>query len=56
MTASESKCVAMKRRGAEFVAKQLAGKSVQEKLEYWRMRTEELVAKRAEAIRSSRTT
>ena len=35
-------CVRMKREGAERVLRQLAGKTVQEQLEYWRQGTEEL--------------
>ena len=35
-------CVEMKRRGAELVQKQLEGKSLAQKLEYWQKGTEEL--------------
>jgi hypothetical protein len=35
-------CVRMKREGAERIMSQLAGKTVQEQLEYWRQGTEEL--------------
>ncbi len=35
-------CVHMKRQGAEQVMRQLAGKTVQEQLEYWQKGTEEL--------------
>jgi hypothetical protein len=49
MTDREPECVALKRRGAEHVAKQLAGKSPQEQLDYWRRRTEALLAKQAKA-------
>jgi hypothetical protein len=35
-------CVEMKRRGAELVQKQLEGKSLAEKLEYWQKGTDEL--------------
>ena len=35
MTAHEPRCVEMKRRGAEAVAKQLAGKSSRERLMDW---------------------
>ena len=35
-------CVEMKRRGAELVRKQLEGKSLAERLEYWRKGTAEL--------------
>ena len=49
MTTREPECVALKRRGAEYVAKQLAGKSLQERLNYWQRRTEALLAKQAKA-------
>ena len=45
MKVHEAKCVEMKRRGAVYVAKQLAGKSAQEQLEYWQLGTKELLAK-----------
>jgi hypothetical protein len=35
-------CVEMKRRGAELVQKQLEGKSLAEKLEYWQKGTVQL--------------
>ena len=35
-------CVQMKRRGAEWVRKQLEGKSFAQQLEYWRKGTEDL--------------
>ncbi len=54
MKIHEAKCVEMKRRGAVQVARQLAGKSAQERLEYWRLRTQELLAKQA-AAPSART-
>ena len=47
ITTREAECVALKRRGAEYVAKQLAGKSLQEQLAYWQRRTEALLAKQA---------
>ena len=53
MKAHEAKCVEMKRRGAVHVAKQLAGKSAQEQLEYWEVRTKELLAKQASATSPS---
>ncbi len=40
MTIREPECVTLKRRGAEHVAKLLAGKSRQEELEFWSKRTE----------------
>ena len=42
MTTREPECVALKRRGAEYVGKLLAGKSKQEELEFWGKRTERL--------------
>ena len=47
MTTREPECVVLKRRGADYVAKQLAGKSLQEQLAYWQRRTEALLAKQA---------
>ncbi len=54
MKVHEAKCVEMKRRGAVHVAKQLAGKSAQEQLEYWEVRTKELLAKQASATSPSK--
>ena len=42
MTTHEPECVAMKRRGAEYVARLLSGKSRQEELEFWHKRTQRL--------------
>ena len=42
MTTREPECVALKRRGAEYVGQLLAGKSKQEELEFWGKRTESL--------------
>ena len=42
MTTREPECVALKRRGAEYVGQLLAGKSKQEELEFWDKRTERL--------------
>ena len=53
MKAHEAKCVEMKRQGADHVAKQLAGKSVQEQLEYWDVRTKMLLAKQAASTATS---
>ena len=44
MTIREPECVALKRRGAEYVAQLLSGKSRQEQIEFWRERTERLVS------------
>jgi hypothetical protein len=35
-------CVDMKRRGAERVRRQLAGKSLEEKLKFWKKGTDDL--------------
>lgn len=42
MTTREPECVALKRRGAEYVGQLLSGKSKQEELEFWSKRTERL--------------
>ncbi len=42
MTTREPECVALKRRGAEYVGQLLAGKLKQEELEFWSKRTESL--------------
>jgi len=44
MMIHEPECVALKRRGAEHVARLLSGKSRQEQLEFWIRRTERLLA------------
>ena len=44
MALPEAECVALKRLGAEHVAKLLAGKNRQEQLKLWRQRTELLIA------------
>jgi len=50
MMAPEPRCIEIKRRGAEVVAKQLAGKSSRERLEFWRKQTEALLARQAAAL------
>ncbi len=45
MKVHESECVAMKRRGSEYVARLLSGKSKAEQLEFWIKRTERLLSK-----------
>lgn len=45
MMTHEPECVAMKRRGAEYVAQLLSGKSKQEQLEFWIIRTEALLSR-----------
>lgn len=42
MTTKIFDCVRMKRQGGDEVRKRLAGKSLQEQLEYWQKGTEEL--------------
>ena len=44
MTIREPECVALKRRGAKYVAQLLSGKTEQEQLEFWRERTERLLS------------
>jgi hypothetical protein len=45
MMTHESECVTLKRRGAEYVAQLLSGKSRQKQLEFWIKRTENLLSK-----------
>lgn len=49
MTIREPDCVALKRRGAEHVAKLLAGKTQHQQLEFWHQRTQALLSKQAKA-------
>ncbi len=42
----EPECVVLKRRGAEHVAKLLAGMSLQEQLEFWCKRTELMLSRK----------
>ncbi len=44
MAMHEPNCVKLKRKGAEYVAGLLAGKSREEQLEFWRQRTMALLA------------
>jgi hypothetical protein len=46
----ESECVILKRRGAEHVAKLVAGMSLQEQLEFWRKRTEVMLARQKKSL------
>ena len=41
----EPECVALKRRGAEHVAKLIAGMSLQEQLDFWRKRTQDMLVR-----------
>ena len=45
----EPSCVAMKRRGAEYVAAQIAGMTTQEQLSYWQRQTEEMITRQQPA-------
>ncbi len=42
MTTHDPECVELKRRGSEHVAELLSGKSREEEIEFWRVRTERL--------------
>ena len=46
-TVREPECLALKRRGAEHVAKLVVGMSLQEQLEFWRQRTEAMVIRKS---------
>ena len=46
MKMSGPECVKMKRRGAKIVAKQIAGMSRAEQLEYWRAISQEMLEKK----------
>lgn len=46
MKMNEPECVKMKRRGAEIVAKQIAGMSRAEQLEYWKALSEKMLEKK----------
>lgn len=54
MATHESECVALKRRGAEYVAHLLSGKSRQEQLEFWIKRTECLLSKQKQKSRNTK--
>jgi ribosomal protein L22 len=45
----EPECVLLKRRGAEHVAKLIAGMSLQEQLEFWRKRTQAMLVRQHES-------
>jgi len=47
MKNSKDDCVALKRRGATYVAKLLSGKSKQEELAFWNSRTDRLRSSKA---------
>jgi len=42
MTTHEPECVVLKRHGSDHVARMLSGKSRDEEIEFWRVRTERL--------------
>lgn len=44
----EPTCVQLKRRGAEQVAEQVKGMTLEEQLEFWRKRTETMLARQEE--------
>ena len=46
----EPECVMLKRRGAEHVAKLIAGMSLQEQLEFWRKRTQDMLARQEKSL------
>ena len=48
-TIREPECVVLKRRGAEHVAKLIAGMSPQEQLEFWRKRTQAMLVRQEES-------
>jgi len=50
----EPECVALKRRGAEYVAKMLLGMSLQEQLEFWRKRTELMLKRQSSKSKESK--
>jgi hypothetical protein len=45
MKVREPECIMLKRRGAEHVAKLVAGMSLPEQLEFWRRRTEAMLVR-----------
>lgn len=46
-------CVEMKRQGAEMIQEKLQGKTMDEQLDYWRMRTKTLVERQKELLKST---
>ncbi len=52
-TIRESECVAIKRRGAEYVTRLLAGMSREEQLAFWRERTEAMRKRQQQAQKQS---
>lgn len=49
-TIREPECVILKRRGAEHVAKLVAGLSLQEQLAFWQKRTQAMRARQKKLI------
>lgn len=54
MTNREPECVALKRRGAARIFKQLAGKSTAEQLAFWQKRNQRMRARQAARLRNQR--
>lgn len=50
MKMSEPECVKMKRHGAKIVAKQIAGMSHAEQLEYWKAISQEMLEKKKRLV------
>ena len=56
MAIREPECVALKRRGAERIYRQLAGKSKEEQLAFWQERNQRMRARQeARQLKSMRT-
>ena len=51
MKVREPECVMLKRRGAEHVAKLVAGMSLPEQLVFWRQRTEAMLVRQKQLSR-----
>ncbi len=51
MTIHEPECVELKRRGAEHVAKMVAGMTLEEQLAFWRQRTEAMLKRQKQQER-----
>ncbi len=49
MMIREPECVVLKQRGAEHVAKLIAGMSLQEQLEFWGKRTQAMLIRQEES-------
>ena len=51
MTVYEPECVVLKRHGAEHVSKLVAGMSLQEQLEFWQKRTENMLIRQKKSCK-----